>query len=171
MKHIIKSLLDALLLTAIVAPTFAGPIYNGHTYTLTTVASSWTLAEAEAISAGGHLVAINDAAEQSYLISEFGLSRFWIGLNDVALEGTFDWSNGDLVTYTNWSGGEPNNAGGNEDYTVMNWTAGGTWNDCPNAGCGGHFGIIEVANIPEPSTVLILLSGLMILVGRRKIKL
>ncbi len=38
----------------------------------------------------------------------------WTGANDIQLEGNFVWESSGLpVTYFNWLGGEPNNAGGN----------------------------------------------------------
>ncbi len=155
MKKILKGFTAVIFAAMFSATVFAGPVYNGHTYFLTSGGlGSWAAAEAEAIASGGNLVAINDAAEQAYLVSEFGgVERLWIGLTDAASEGTFGWSNGDAVTYLNWAAGEPNNLG-NEDFTVMNWSGPGNWNDCPLAGCGGHRGIIEV--VPEPSTLAVL---------------
>lgn len=50
---------------------------------------------------GAHLVAINDAAEQHYLLSVFGTNNnYWIGLKS----GAQQWDTGDLVTYTNYNG-------------------------------------------------------------------
>jgi hypothetical protein len=49
----------------------------------------------------------------------------WIGLTDVAMEGTFVWSNGqpNCENYRNWNVDEPNNFAGNasngEDYTQL----------------------------------------------------
>ena len=36
----------------------------------------------------------------------------WIGLNDVAVEGGFVWTDGSAVDYVNWYSGEPNEYGG-----------------------------------------------------------
>ena len=44
-----------------------------------------------------------------------------IGLSDAASEGTFTWSTGEPLAYTNWHAGEPNNPGGNENNTLLNW--------------------------------------------------
>ena len=52
----------------------------------------------------------------------------WIGCNDIAHEGRFVWShNNQVVTYSKWYKGEPNN-NGNEDccHTLKN---SGAWND------------------------------------------
>lgn len=132
-------------------------------YVLTPSAMTWQQAEAYAISLGGHLVAINSAAEQALLVSQFGgTENLWIGFNDVAVEGTFVWTNGDPVTYTNWAFGEPNNQFG-EDATVMNWSAPGNWNDLPHANAGIlNRGIVELS-IPEPSTFAIF--GMFIALG------
>jgi len=51
----------------------------------------------------------------------------WIGFTDETDEGTFVWSDGTEVDYTNWSGGEPNNWSGDEDCTVVR--SNGSWND------------------------------------------
>ena len=50
---------------------------------------------------GAHLVAINNAAEQHWLLSVFGKDKnYWIGLK----AGVSQWDNGEPVTYTNQKG-------------------------------------------------------------------
>jgi len=45
---------------------------------------------------------------------------FWIGMSDLAVESTFQWSDASLVTYTNWNTFEPNDYfGRNEDCVEM----------------------------------------------------
>lgn len=128
-----------------------GPIQNpanSHTYYLLEPDITWTEAEAEAISLGGHLVTINDAAEQDWVWSTFseGKSRcLWIGINDVDVEGNFVWASGEVPAYTNWTPGEPNNYGGNEDYGEMDYSKGGKWNDLANdAWKYRHYGVVEI---------------------------
>ena len=141
---------------------------NGHFYLLTHKALNWDEAEAEAVSFGGHLASVNSQAEQDFLVNNFlsGANQnrtLWIGLTDQATEGVFVWTSGEPLTFTDWSAGEPNNAGGafEEDYGAMNWHFGhdgagvvGAWNDVPLTGLGPslgpepYFGIIELPFIP-----------------------
>lgn len=119
----LATLVLALALTAsyTYAAIEAGPLTNsanGHIYYLLTT-NNWTLAEAEAVSLGGHLVTINDDAEQTWIFSTFGSNEIWIGLTDRDVEGTFQWVSGETSTYRNWDPGEPNNSAtgnNNQDY-------------------------------------------------------
>ncbi|MFM2432478.1 MAG: hypothetical protein RLZZ511_3692 [Cyanobacteriota bacterium] len=104
-------------------------IYLGNRYILTSGLQSWTTAQAEAVRLGGNLVTINDTLEEAWLRQTFGgTEKLWIGLNDIRVEGTYEWVSGEVVGYRNWSPSEPNNAG-NEDWIEMNFDATGRWND------------------------------------------
>ena len=130
---------------------------NGHSYRLTEP-MSWFDAEAQAQAWGGHLVTLNNAAEETWIKDTFGrFEHFWIGFSDIAEEGIWVWSSGEPVTYTNWDavGNEPNNCcectdyPGCEDAAVMNWKAdegdgnsfGDYWNDL--APDGWTRGVVE----------------------------
>lgn len=39
-----------------------------------------------------------------------GSNWFWIGANDLLLEGRFVWEDGTPLNYTNWGKGQPDNA-------------------------------------------------------------
>lgn len=127
---------------------------TNHYYTLV-YDVVWPDAEARAEEVGGHLVTINDAAEDAWLEATFPMPDLWIGLNDVVEEGTFVWASGEPVTYTNWCPGQPDDwqGVGGEDYGFMNSAyCGGTgWDDAD----GGPFdGIIEVdqrPTVPAPA--------------------
>lgn len=124
--------------------------YRGNQYVLTSAAKTWTEAQAEAESLGGHLVTINAAAEENWLKQNFGgAQQFWIGFNDVATEGAFEWASGEAVTYTNWAPNEPNNSGGNQDFGVMNFSQSRQWNDA--SASARFFGIIEIGESNAPS--------------------
>lgn len=163
-KIIIKLALASLALLSfasqavtIVSPTFT---YNGHQYNLLSSTNSWVDSEAFAVSLGGHLVAVNDAAEMTFLNSTFGSNALWIGLARTS-PSSFAWTNGDALSYTNWQDGEPNNAGGNEDY-VHTYAGLGTWNDLAEGGSwgGDKFGVVELTAVPEPSEIALMIAGL-----------
>ncbi len=134
---------------------------------------TWTDAQAFAETLGGNLATINDQAENDYLGTLWGgINSLWIGLNDVNTPGQFEWVSGDPVTFTNWDGNEPNNAGGNEQYVHL-WDGllrpgNQTWNDLTNeTSVFGRplYGVVEITanEIPEPQTVAVF--SLMGLVG------
>ena len=152
------------------ASVLYGPVTNpsnGHNYYLLN-STTWTASEAQAVSMGGHLATIRDAAEQIWVCNTFSYygnidRSLWIGLNDVQQEGTFVWASGQPVTYTNWAPGQPDNNPfyGGEDYVHMVQKGNvyghpaGTWNDMDNYGSYGQFapfhGVVEV--VPEPATM------------------
>ncbi len=87
-------------------------------------------AQAKAISEGAHLVSINDAAEQKWLVDIFGAAPYWIGLTDMEREGEWSWMSGEPVTYTNWAPNEPTDADwGEEDFVFMGLSPDGKWFD------------------------------------------
>ncbi len=93
---------------------YGGPVTNkttGHRYYLLSP-NTWAGAEAEAVTLGGHLATINDAAENDYVISLFARSGwpYWIGLNDAESEGEFRWVSGQALGFTAWGDGQPSDA-------------------------------------------------------------
>ncbi len=101
---------------------------NNHSYKRVHC-ESWEDARAKAAAEGAHLVSINDAAEQQWLVSIFGTVPYWIGLNtDVAKEGEWVWTSGEPATYTNWALHKLINADReDEDYVFMGLSPDGTW--------------------------------------------
>jgi hypothetical protein len=148
-----------LLAANLHSQVLTGPITNpanGHNYYLLE-AAYWTNAEAQAINLGGHLVTINDAAENAWVLSTFGnfggISRvLHIGFSDEGQEGQWRWLSGEPVTYSNWAGGEPNNGMGIfpfENQCVMYGEADarrGLWNDMMGSlSEQQYYGVVEVA--------------------------
>lgn len=113
---------------------------NGHYYQVlpgTFASNAWDQLQAQAVALGGNLVTIRSAQENQWILDNLGPlttdNSVFIGFNDIAVEGTFEWVSGEPVTYTNWNGGEPNDAGtSGEDITELNMTTGG-WNDNENS--------------------------------------
>ncbi len=142
---------DNLVLTGPASPTVVvlqGPVIcpkNGDTYYMLS-SSSWLDAEAQAVSMAGHLASIADAAEQQWVHATFsnGATRnLWIGLQDAAVEGTFAWTDGTPLAYTNWGPGQPDNFNGNEDYVGMR-ASDGAWIDVPSDFAGEVYGVVQV---------------------------
>ncbi|MDZ7848273.1 MAG: C-type lectin domain-containing protein [Owenweeksia sp.] len=92
--------------TSLPGYTYMG-LHGGHSYFLSNDSVAGDVAAALAVAAGGHLVTISNSTENS-LVSSFTTKEFWIGLADTAVEGSFEWINGEPLSYTNWASGEPN---------------------------------------------------------------
>lgn len=165
--------------------------YNGHQYAITADYGSWTDCENEAIAAGGHLVAIEDAAENAWLSSTFAgyyslndpgnpdVSLVWIGLyrpeGEAQLpmnEANWRWVTGEPLvqsaTWPNWYslGGH----GGIHAYlhTDTHYQPGTWWEDTVYDTHTYAYvrGIIEV--VPEPATLSLLVLGGLFVARRRR---
>ncbi len=112
---------------------------NGKHYYLSNGTSNWATAKTNAESQCANLVAISSAAEQTYVQNILNSAVRWQGLTDEITEGTFVNVNAEPTTYTNWTSGQPDNAGGNEDYADIQTT--GLWTD--GAGTGPYRAIME----------------------------
>ena len=100
---------------------------NGHNYKRIHC-ESWDDAQAKVTAEGAHLVSINDAEEQAWLVRVFGTAPYWIGLTDVAKEGEWGWTNGEPATYTHWATHKLMDADrGEEDYVFMGLSPDGRW--------------------------------------------
>lgn len=100
---------------------------NRHAYKMIE-RQRWESAQTQAAAEGAYLVAINDESEQNWLQAVFGGQPSWIGLNDIAQEGQWQWDSGEPLTYTNWRAQEPHDTGdGSEDYVIMGPS--GKWED------------------------------------------
>lgn len=111
MKKIVYSLFVVVALSSTVkgatwnewAPAVGG---NGHFYAVTDSSLNWYDARTEAESLGGYLVSIGSAEELDFVRTTFGRKElFWTGLSStIAQSGiqlpSFQWSNGDPLTYT-----------------------------------------------------------------------
>ena len=62
--------------------------YNGHDYIFVTTAKPWPQARQHCEDIGYGLVTINNASEEVFLSQYKGSTSWWIGHNDIAVEGT-----------------------------------------------------------------------------------
>jgi hypothetical protein len=102
---------------------------TGHRYALS-LPKGWSAAESVAAALGGQLTSIGSAAENGWIarkvVASGSTSSRWIGLNDVEVEGTWEWQSGDPVSFSLWAPGEPNDAGGEDAAVIL---TNGRWND------------------------------------------
>lgn len=143
-------------------PEYSGS--SGHYYQLVESGLiSWTDANTAANTATrpphipadyiGHLVTIADEAENDVISTlSQGDLRPWIGLTDVASEGTFEWVTGEPFEYFNWTLGEPNNSNGNEHY-VEYFGSNKKWNDNSNSNSFTNSYVIEWEPAPPPPPI------------------
>lgn len=112
-------------------PGCAVATYGTHVYHFCSTVT-WDAARTACAANGLHLVRIDDEAENTWLAST-GLTRgpgpWWIGYNDLAVEGDWVWDGPDPTTsYTNWGDGEPNDYDLGEDCGELGFS-GNLWND------------------------------------------
>jgi hypothetical protein len=108
----------------------AGPVFNPATgsryYRIK--GCDWNQLRDFAVSMGGDLASVDDAAENTWLRANIvgNSNKPYIGLHDAAVEGTLVWSDGSTSAYRNWRPGEPSNTA-SKDYVRFDGQAGGTW--------------------------------------------
>jgi len=106
----------------------SGTIWGTGCYKLYSQVNTWDAAKNTCGGwSGSHLVSIGDAAENAFVAGLTPNNASWIGFNDKASENNFVWANGEPVNYTNWGGGQPDNALFKEDCAEI--MANAKWND------------------------------------------
>ena len=103
--------------------------WNQACYKVSTDQKSFTDASALCNQDAGKLASIRSPQENEFVHNLTGGKDVFIGLTDTEIEGTFVWSDGSTVVYTNWEDGEPNDEHGIGDCVIL--VANGKWNDTP----------------------------------------
>ena len=113
---------------------------------------TWEEAEANAIALGGHLVTINDAEENQWLVDRFKdkditynpedthpvhLNTLWTGLTRHHSEAPWEWSSGEDVEYLNFGPKEPFNG---LSHAAINTQKDGDFKDKDPNWWGNHHG-------------------------------
>ncbi|KAK3100672.1 hypothetical protein FSP39_023592 [Pinctada imbricata] len=109
------------------APGSSNPSY----YSLHEKPLTWYAAKAACKERGptSHLVSVNDANEQAFLVNLIKSSKasrlgFYTSGNDEKQENRFEWTDSGLpyqTNYTNWHAGQPNNVGSNQDCLLLEY--------------------------------------------------
>lgn len=112
--------------------------WNGHFYYYYEDPEiSWTMAENYCGISHGHLVTIASAEEQAFLESAFPGTGGWIGAS-IREDGNWQWVTDEVLDYTNWNDGEPDNK--NETEGCARFSANMKWEDLPNEDTASHTG-------------------------------
>ena len=105
-------------------------------YREATIGQIWVDAETDCESDGGHLIVIDDEAENTWMASIAAKAitnnkstheLSWIGLHDQTVGGEFRWVTGTPLTLALWADMEPNSLYDDEDCVEIR--AAGQWND------------------------------------------
>ncbi|MCP9926121.1 putative Ig domain-containing protein, partial [Synechococcus lacustris C3-12m-Tous] len=131
---------------------------------------SWTQAEANSVKLGGHLVSISSDSENKFLVDQYAFDSagyngdisYYLGLTDKASKGTWIWSDGSPLSFSNWSPGEPQQTSG-EDYSEFLLVSTGPrnpgqWGDNFET-IGSGKGISETPFIRRGDSAYVIVSG------------
>jgi len=150
---------------------FAG---TGHLYEYIANVGDWNAANTAAglltrYGATGYLVTIMSQEENDFVAARLG-GAGWMGASDAAVEGEWRWvtgpeagiqfwsgdENGNTVggNYANWSTGEPNDSGSNEDCAQFLSGGSGQWNDLPCSGSDLPGFVVEFGAPGDMPTVI-----------------
>lgn len=110
---------------------------DGNAYWFCDNLQNWHGARAQCLEYGGDLASVLHLSEHSFVVEKINqhvtAGDWFFGLNDLITEGTFDWSDGNPVSYVNWAPTEPNNLD-DENCGELDEIEGYRWNDedCEN---------------------------------------
>ncbi|XP_062868150.1 macrophage mannose receptor 1 [Trichomycterus rosablanca] len=103
--------------------------YEERCYFFSPETKTWHDALAECQSKNSDLMSIQDLHERTWVTTQISNNIYWIGLNDIASEGNWEWSDGNVfypyLAY--WREGQPDNYNDNEDCGQVDIN--GRWND------------------------------------------
>ncbi|XP_062410864.1 macrophage mannose receptor 1-like [Sardina pilchardus] len=125
--------------------------YDNRCYFFSPSTLSWNDAREDCeTNKNGNLMSITHLSERDWARTQVGGNIYWIGLNDIAEEGVWEWTDGavwnPIVEY--WRPNQPDNWQGNEHCGQLDTS--GRWND---EGCGVRRRYICKRENPNPPVV------------------
>ena len=105
--------------------------YDGRCWRYETGTRTWQSQENVCRTSDSHLASIHSSTDMSRAKTLAGGASTWawIGLNDIASEGTWRYTDGSSYDYSAWGGGEPNNSGNEDCAHFWNLHSSPSWND------------------------------------------
>ncbi|XP_043219921.1 lectin BRA-3-like [Amphibalanus amphitrite] len=90
--------------------------FDGFCYWRSTYATSWQQAviACPTVGVGSQLASIHSLLENAFIMQTYDFAETWIGFNDIAQEGQFQWSDGTQVDFFNWARQQPDNQFGQD---------------------------------------------------------
>ncbi|XP_037072758.1 lectin BRA-3-like [Pollicipes pollicipes] len=84
---------------------------DGFCYWYSPFKTSWTQASPACgvIHPNASLASVHNLLENAWIMETFQQMDMWLGLNDVAEEGQFVWTDGSPVDFTYWAAEQPDN--------------------------------------------------------------
>ena len=128
--------------------------FNGYCYLTSSVCSPWVTAVCNCSAMNSHLVTVHNQEENVYIQHRHNGERSWIGLNDRSVEGSFVWTNKEIIRFQYWAPQQPNNLKNEDCVHALGAKNGYSWNDvscdkCYNYTCvkGKFWVTIEMLQI------------------------
>ncbi|XP_062340567.1 macrophage mannose receptor 1 [Osmerus eperlanus] len=105
--------------------------YEDKCYYFSPTVMKWDDARLDCEGRGSHLMSIQDIHERLWVRTQIGSEIYWIGLNDIASEDVWEWSDGTtFIPYLSyWRPGQPDNYLDDEDCGQVAGSDFGQWND------------------------------------------
>lgn len=108
--------------------------FRKNKYLIITESATWHVAHRECKKRGGHLVRVDDAAEQAFLeklaaAENSKRDMIWIDATDEDVESEWHNSLGEPLPFKNWHNGQPNNENMKEHHAAMRRVRGWEWTD------------------------------------------
>uniref|UniRef100_H3A5A3 C-type lectin domain-containing protein n=1 Tax=Latimeria chalumnae TaxID=7897 RepID=H3A5A3_LATCH len=116
--------------------------FGGSCYFFSNNAMTWVSSKENCTSLGAHLVVITSKEEQIFIQEQLVVQKlkvvYWIGLNDMTMEGNWQWVDGTAYKeHLFWIRGQPDNTNEEDCATIGGWPGFKSlmWND-DNCGVG-----------------------------------
>ncbi len=105
--------------------------FAGANFRFLLSACGWELSEQACVKAGGHLASPQSDEEQAFLVAESQAlveGYWWLGANDIALEGAYVGADGSPLPYDSWGNEQPDGED-SQNCAALSPTETGDWQD------------------------------------------